>query len=156
MGKPRFGALPSLPLLTTKRVKIYQYRWKFLRFAGFESHPLHHDVRGPGRAGIPAAGSDARKGPQVRIPFDPIEFPPNNVQPNDEGPAKEMAGANLKTGRCKTRDRRGKQISLPLCGIGITIKLRFCRDGVQRAGRLRGEKQTQEVPLRSARPLHDG
>src|SRR5260370_40286765 len=40
MGKPRFGIPPPLSLLTTKRVKIYQYQWKFLRLAGFESHHL--------------------------------------------------------------------------------------------------------------------
>jgi hypothetical protein len=42
MEKPQFGALPWLSLLTTKDVKIYQYRWEFLRLAGFKSHPLRH------------------------------------------------------------------------------------------------------------------
>src|SRR5437016_5135742 len=42
MGKPRICVLPPLSLLTTKELKIFQYRWKFLRLAGFESHPLRH------------------------------------------------------------------------------------------------------------------
>jgi integrase len=40
MGKLKFGNLSPLSLLTAKRVRIYQYRWKFLRLVGFESHPL--------------------------------------------------------------------------------------------------------------------
>src|SRR5439155_857257 len=42
MGKPRICVLPPLSLLTTKELKIFQYRWKFLRLAGFESHPLRY------------------------------------------------------------------------------------------------------------------
>ena len=42
MEKRRFGVPTQLCLLTTQRVTIYQYRWKFLRPAGFESHPLRH------------------------------------------------------------------------------------------------------------------
>jgi len=38
MEKPRFGIPPPLSLLTTKRVKIYQYDRKFLRVAGLQSH----------------------------------------------------------------------------------------------------------------------
>src|SRR5579859_7598644 len=41
----------------------------------FESHPLRQNYRGPGFAGISAAGSDARKAPQVRIPPSPPELP---------------------------------------------------------------------------------
>jgi hypothetical protein len=40
MGKPQFRSPPPLSLLTTKRVKFYQYQWEFLRLVGFESHPL--------------------------------------------------------------------------------------------------------------------
>ena len=28
--------------LTTKGIKIYQYRWKFLRLSGFKSHPFRY------------------------------------------------------------------------------------------------------------------
>src|SRR5436853_7927623 len=42
MGKPRICVLPPLSLLTTKELKIFQYRWKFLRLAGFVSHPLRY------------------------------------------------------------------------------------------------------------------
>jgi hypothetical protein len=28
--------------LTTKGIKIYQYRWKFLRLGGFESHRFRY------------------------------------------------------------------------------------------------------------------
>src|SRR6266851_3614320 len=34
-----------LSLLTTKALRIYQYRWEFLRLAGFESHPLRQYLK---------------------------------------------------------------------------------------------------------------
>src|SRR5580692_6301184 len=47
MGNRRFGMPKRLSLLTTKRVRIYLYRWKFLRLTGFESHPLRHSAAIP-------------------------------------------------------------------------------------------------------------
>ena len=45
IGKPRFSALRSLSLLTTKRVKINQDQWEFLRLVGLQCHPLCHSFR---------------------------------------------------------------------------------------------------------------
>src|SRR5260221_12824986 len=60
MGKLSFGAPASLSFLKTGRVKISQYRWKFFRLGGFESHPLRHDFSFSPTLGLNVCFDEAR------------------------------------------------------------------------------------------------